>query len=720
MTKEFYKKLLFFFLCLTYSFFSRAAAPNAATDSLINITQKSAILVDFPDSASIDWVLKAQDKFKPLNAPFINFAEVSKAVWLKTTSMNLSAIPNVSIMIDQARMKISDIYFVKNNQVLHKILSKPYSTIADLEYPGNTKSHLIPQEVVAQQPDIILKLYSDEIVIAPVFLAPKYEFDNIFAQRDIFFGMYAGVMIIMFTYNLFLYFSIKDSSYLNYIFCIFFTWATQTALQGYFTKYLLVSDGWLNNISVCLFANLGLVASIMFTQSFLNTKVNAPKNHKIINILLTLSILNTLLLLVGFKQFSFIAMQILILAGSIIGTYTAYQSFFHKKFKPAGYYLASWSFLFFGMLVFILKDYEILPYNNYTTYAVQFTSVIEVMLLSFALADRINFFKKENEIAQKRALLISKENEQLILQQNIELEKKVNERTEALQETNNNLNDALSNLKEAQSQLVDAEKMAALGQLTAGIAHEINNPINFVTSNIKPLQLDIDDLKEVISRYENVDFSSPQVEEQLKEIDAFKKQIDLDFINNEIESLLVGITDGAKRTAEIIRSLRNFSRLDEDDLKPVDLNEGLHSTLVLVRNSLPDNIKVIKNFGNLPKVECLPGKINQVFMNLISNAIQAIKSNGKDREEEFLTIGTHYENDNVIISIKDTGTGMTDEVKHKIFEPFFTTKEVGEGTGLGLSIVFSIIEKHKGHIDVLSEVDQGTEFIITLPVNTPQ
>ena len=466
-----------------------------------------------------------------------------------------------------------------------------------------------------------------------------------------------------------------------------------------------------------MFANLGLVASIMFTQSFLNTKVNAPKSHRAINVLLVLSILNTLLLLAGFKQFSFIAMQLLILAGSIIGTYTAYQSFFHKKFKPAGYYLASWSFLFFGMLIFILKDYEILPYNGYTTYAVQFTSVVEVMLLSFALADRINFFKKENELAQRRALLISKENEQLILQQNIELEKKVNERTEALQETNANLNSALSNLKNAQSQLVDAEKMAALGQLTAGIAHEINNPINFVTSNIKPLQLDIADLKEIIERYEKIDYSV-DVTAQIKEIDAFKKQIDLEFVNNEIESLLTGITDGAKRTAEIIRSLRNFSRLDEDDLKPIDVNEGLQSTLVLVKNTMPDNLKVVRDFKNLPKVECLPGKINQVFMNLIANAIQAIKSNGQDRAEELLTISTWYEEDNVKISIQDSGTGMTEEVKHKMFEPFFTTKDIGEGTGLGLSIVFSIIEKHKGHIDVLSEVGQGTEFIITLPVNT--
>ncbi|TCC94740.1 sensor histidine kinase [Pedobacter hiemivivus] len=717
MIKSTCKKLVFliFFLCCT--FFTKASFRDSR-DSLFNLTEHASILINFPDKATINWVMKAQGEFKRLDAPFINFGKIDKTVWLKADFPNIKkSVADPSILIDQARLEIADIYFVKDNHVIHQIAGQKHSTVASFDFPGNTRSYVIPRSVVDLDPEIYIKLYSDEVIIAPVYVAAKIEFDNIFAKRDIFFGIYTGIMIIMFAYNLFLYFSIKDSSYLNYIFCIIFTWATQVTLQGYFTKYFLIDYAWFDNIAVILFANLGLIASILFTQSFLNTRVNAPKSHRIINILLTLSVINTVILLFGFKHTSFTGMQVLILAGSIIGTYTAYQSFFHKKFKPAGYYLASWSFLFFGMMIFILKDYEVLPYNTYTNYSVQFTSVIEVMLLSFALADKINFFKKENEIAQKRALLISKENEQLILQQNIELEKKVNERTEALQETNANLNHALSNLKAAQSQLVDAEKMAALGQLTAGIAHEINNPINFVTSNIKPLQLDIDDLKEIINRYEQIDYSLDVVE-QIKEIDAFKNQIDLAFINNEIESLLTGISDGAKRTAEIIRSLRNFSRLDEDDLKPIDLNEGLQSTLVLVKNTMPDNLKVYREFGNLPKIECLPGKINQVFMNLISNAIQAIKSNGKDRKEEQLTIKTWYEDAGVKISIKDTGTGMTDEVKHKIFEPFFTTKEVGEGTGLGLSIVFSIIEKHKGHIDVISEVDKGTEFIITLPVNT--
>ncbi|RZK71567.1 MAG: GHKL domain-containing protein, partial [Pedobacter sp.] len=322
----------------------------------------------------------------------------------------------------------------------------------------------------------------------------------------------------------------------------------------------------------------------------------------------------------------------------------------------------------------------------------------------------------ENETAQAQALNASLENQRLIKEQNIVLEKKVKERTEELENANGTLNLTLNNLKSTQSQLVDAEKMAALGQLTAGIAHEINNPINFVTSNVKPLQLDIDDLKDIIKKYESIDFEK-EIKPQIEEIENYKKQIDLGFINNEITSLLAGISEGAKRTAEIIRSLRNFSRVDETDMKAIDLNEGLLSTLVLIRNTLPDNLTVIKELGNLPKVECMPGKINQVFMNLVSNAVQAVKSKEVQAEEEFLTIKSWYDSQQVFISIKDTGTGMSEEVKHRIFEPFFTTKDIGEGTGLGLSIVFSIIEKHKGHVEVISELGKGTEFIIILQVN---
>jgi len=179
--------------------------------------------------------------------------------------------------------------------------------------------------------------------------------------------------------------------------------------------------------------------------------------------------------------------------------------------------------------------------------------------------------------------------------------------------------------------------------------------------------------------------------------------------------LLTGIEDGAVRTAEIVKGLKTFSRLDESDLKPADLNEGLQSTLILLRNSVPDNVEVETELDDLPPVECFPGKINQIFMNIISNALQAMKVVQKD-EKHHLIIKSHFDEKNVYFSIKDSGPGMTDSVKSRIFEPFFTTKDVGEGTGLGLSIVFKIIETHGGNIDVNTAPGSGTEFLISLPI----
>ena len=461
---------------------------------------------------------------------------------------------------------------------------------------------------------------------------------------------------------------------------------------------------------------VALIFGIFFTTSFLKVKEYLPKIAKLYKVLLFFSFTILTLSIFSDNSIFFALMQIITLLSCILAYVTAWNIYFKKKYLPARFYLIAWSILIAGVILFLLKDYEIIPYNNYTIYILQISTIAEIALLSFALADKINYFKKENETAQIQALNASLENQRLIKEQNIVLEQKVKERTEELENANETLNTTLNNLKSAQSQLVDTEKMAALGQLTAGIAHEINNPINFVTSNVKPLQLDIDDLKDIIKKYESIDLEK-EIKPQIEQIEAYKKQIDLGFINNEITSLLSGISEGAKRTAEIIRSLRNFSRVDETDMKAIDLNEGLLSTLVLIKSTLPDNLTVIKELGNLPKVECMPGKINQVFMNLVSNAVQAIKSKEIQQNEEFLTIKSWYDNQQVYISIKDSGTGMSEEVKHRIFEPFFTTKDIGEGTGLGLSIVFSIIEKHKGHIEVVSELGKGTEFIIILQVN---
>jgi signal transduction histidine kinase len=368
----------------------------------------------------------------------------------------------------------------------------------------------------------------------------------------------------------------------------------------------------------------------------------------------------------------------------------------------------------------ILRNLAFLPYNDFTTYIIYVGSSFEVALLAIALADKINNLRKEKELSQAESLRNLQENEKLIINQNALLEQKVNARTEELLKTNENLNSAMDELKDAQIQLVDAEKMASLGQLTAGIAHEINNPINFVKSNIGPLQMDIDDLISIIDAYQPVhEIPADEIPDKLKEVKRLKDKIDIEYLKTEVENLVSGIRDGAERTVEIVKGLRTFSRLDEGEIKTVNIYEGLDSTIVLLRNMLNENIIIEKDYQADGVIECFPGKLNQVFMNIISNAIHAIKLKGDRTEKNYIRIFSRVVDGMLELHIKDTGVGMPDEVRRKIFDPFFTTKEVGEGTGLGLSIVYKIIFMHFGKIDVQSSPGNGAEFIISLNYQLP-
>jgi signal transduction histidine kinase len=285
------------------------------------------------------------------------------------------------------------------------------------------------------------------------------------------------------------------------------------------------------------------------------------------------------------------------------------------------------------------------------------------------------------------------EKKRILENQNLELEKKVAERTSEVLKQNEMLETTLENLRDTQVQLVHSEKMASLGQLTAGVAHEINNPINFVSANISPLKRNFEELVTFIKQKKEASSS------------------ELDYTIDETKQLLSGIEEGSRRTAEIVKVLRNFSRLDEEDMKKANVNEGINSTLMLLQNKIKhQHIEVVKSLDDLPEIECYPGQLNQVFMNIISNAIDAIGENGK------ITVASAIEKKYIKISIRDTGKGMSHEIKQKIFDPFFTTKDVGKGTGLGLSISYGIVEKHNGKIEVESEEGKGTEFNIILPV----
>ncbi|MBW4492388.1 MAG: PAS domain S-box protein [Oscillatoria princeps RMCB-10] len=296
------------------------------------------------------------------------------------------------------------------------------------------------------------------------------------------------------------------------------------------------------------------------------------------------------------------------------------------------------------------------------------------------------------------------------------------EAARAAKEQAQQLQQAMSALQQTQAQLIQTEKMSSLGQMVAGVAHEINNPVSFIYGNVDPAMQYIQDLLGLIDLYQDRSPSSPEIDE---EIDA----IDLEFIKEDLPKLLYSMKVGAERIRQIVLSLRNFSRLDEAQMKAVDLHEGIDSTLLILQNRLKAKgasaeIKVIKEYGQLPPVDCFAGQLNQVFMNILANAIDALEeprtapAGAAGGKEPVIRIRTGTpEPKRVEIRIADSGPGMKLEVRSRVFDPFFTTKPVGAGTGLGLSISYQIVvEKHGGQLKCFSETGKGTEFVIELPV----
>lgn len=260
------------------------------------------------------------------------------------------------------------------------------------------------------------------------------------------------------------------------------------------------------------------------------------------------------------------------------------------------------------------------------------------------------------------------------------------------------------------NRIIQNNNLASLGVLTAGVAHEINNPINFVSTAINPLKHNISEIFSLIVKYNDLKLDN-NFDVKLNEVEALKKDLDIDYLLEETLSLLDGIRNGALRTAAIVRDLKSFARSDEDTMGKYDVEEGIDSTLTLLYHKYKNKIKITKNYEAVPKIDCFAGKLNQVFMNVLSNSIDAIPQQGE------IKIKTETNGTDVIISIKDNGVGIDEKYIKQIFDPFFTTKEVGSGTGLGLSITHNIVQRHHGTIDVKSELGKGTEFIIVLPIN---
>ncbi len=681
-------------------------------DSLLRVKNNCQYLEDPGNTLSFEDV-KGMDFEEIQNNDVPNFGITSSTVWIKLSIKNTSDVDELILEVSQPILDEVELYD-QTESGLRIMRAGEYFKFDERYY--DDPNYLFPINLGYQQSkDLYLRIRSKENLQVPILIGSRQSVLEINKRRDIFSGLYLGIMLVMLFYNAFIYLSTRDKSYAYYVIYLLFVILTQSSIQGYSFQYLWPNWPILARYNSFVFPVLVGISGMQFMRVFLDVKHHVKFFDKVFYSTSVAYLIGALLAFIGYYDISFYAIEVtaIVVSASML---IAAVRIARQGYRPATWFAIAWSVFLVGVGIYVMKDFGILPYTPLTYYMMPIGSAVEVMLLSFALADRINILKKEKEASQAEALRVSLENEKIIREQNAMLERKVKERTLELEETNEELTVTLNHLKETQAQLVEAEKMASLGQLTAGIAHEINNPINFVSANVEPLRLDIQDILEVVKRYEDVAKSEEgDKEAKLKEVLAFKEQIDYNYIQTEIKQLLKGIADGAERTAEIVKGLKTFSRLDESDLKPADINEGIQSTLVILRNSVPDHVEIVTEYGELPMVECFPGKINQVFMNILNNALQAMNPRTKDQKDQ-LRVKTSADDLFVYVSIADSGPGMPEEVKSRIFEPFFTTKDVGEGTGLGLSIVFKIVETHGGTIQVNTKLGKGTEFLVTLPI----
>ncbi len=355
----------------------------------------------------------------------------------------------------------------------------------------------------------------------------------------------------------------------------------------------------------------------------------------------------------------------------------------------------------------------------------------------------------ENHLTIRRLSQQLQQKNVQLSEQNIQLSREIEERKQAEEalrqsearerEKARELEQTLGELKSTQSQLIQAEKMSSLGKMIAGIAHEINNPVSFISGNLSYARQYFKDLLELVQLYQNT-YPNPT-----GEIQQLISKIDLNFLVEDWSKLMDSMQVGTRRIQEIILSLRNFSRLDEQDLKPVDIHQGIDNTLLILQHRLraegnTGEIQVIKDHSQLPKVTCYASQLNQVFMNLLNNAIDAVETKPDPRvitihtsliqNSQCTTTASGSANEiqgdiprtsnsqSVVILITDNGSGMSEEILHKIFDPFFTTKPVGSGTGLGLSISYQIVvEKHGGQLSCISAPGYGSAFFVEIPVN---
>ncbi|QJW90114.1 hypothetical protein HNV11_12370 [Spirosoma taeanense] len=633
------------------------------------------------------------------------FDDNTRVYWLAFRLKNNQEI-DAEWIVNFENWAFVDFYYKSGDQFIHKQTGYllPYKK---RDYPE------------ANKPYIKLSIKSDEIKECFVrieshfdpekiprdlsfTIAPRAVVDEKDAQAGKIIFTFLGIFLVMLIYNSFIFISTRLKSYAYYLLVLVFTIFFTAGNSGYLISLLGFIDSfpyWYLYIDVAASNVLGIVYTL-FVQNFLNLRERYPGWNKVLNALIWAYLISGILNYIYF-DIGFAITQILGLATFPCIIYVGIRSI-RDRYPSALIFSIGFSFMFLGILCVILSLMGVLPKSDFTfKYALPTGSAIEVILLAFALANMINVLRRENEEKQTRIIHQLEENQQLQVILNQELEQKVQERTAEL-------NQSLSQLRATQDQLILREKMASLGELTAGVAHEIQNPLNFVTN-----------FSEV---------SSDLLDEAQQELSKGDLQ-EAGFILEDLKGNMKKITAHGHRANAIVKGMLEHSRTGPSEKRLVNVNALAEEYLQVAYQGkrIKDklfNAKLTTEFTpDLNEIEVVPQELGQVLLNLYNNAFDAVNEKTRQQGNAYqpqVWVSTYLEKNKLKLVVKDNGTGIPAEILNKIYQPFFTTKPAGQGTGLGLFLTYDIITKgHGGEVNVRTEAGSYTEFMISLPYSPP-
>ncbi len=640
-----------------------------------------------------------QSRFKKYSQDAPNFGSTADAAWFRFTVIK-DVDKDFYLQVGSAFIDSIALYAVNENKEEEVQLSGDNYIFSQRAVKVTT--FLFPLRLSAGKPQTyLLRVKTMQPLFFPLRVGTLSAFMEDTHKLDLIQGIYLGFMLLILLYNLFLFFSTREKLYLFYVaYVASITWFMSTVYQ-YVFEYLWPGVPLLNQYAVASSA-ITILTATLFTREFLHTKKLAPRLHRFSIIFIVWSLLVFVLVFTPFKLTALMLAQSGIMLMAIYFLITG-VAIYSKGYHPAKFYLMAWSFLIAGFIAAILESVNVLPVLYYIN-SMQVGSAIEVTLLSLALGDRINIYKKEREEAQAKSLKIAHEKAELIQQQNLLLEKKVAERTTELTKS-------LNDLKDAQAQLIQSEKMASLGELTAGVAHEIQNPLNFV-NNFSELNNEL--IQELMQEIQEKNFKEVKV------------------IVDDIKMNNGKIVFHGKRADGIVKSMLQHSRKHTGLKEQTDINALCDEYLRLSYHGLRAKDKSFNadyktHFDeSISKINIIPQDIGRVLLNLFNNAFYAVNERRKEEPAEYkpcVLVTTHKlsasasnADERIEIIVSDNGKGIPQKIFDKIFQPFFTTKPTGQGTGLGLSLTYDIIKAHGGEIKVDTKEGEGTVFIIRLPV----